>query len=115
MDKKEINVFEVVKGPAAISTDDGEALYAGIAPLLEKGAEVTLNFINIEAITSTFLNAAIGQLYSKFDSPFLRKYLKVQNLDSVDTDLLIRVIERAKDYFSDKEKIDRTIEESLDE
>jgi hypothetical protein len=114
MKVKEINIFEQVGGPAAVSTEDGQHLFEGIHALLEKDAVVSLNFVNIETMTSTFLNAAIGQLYSHYDSPFLQKHLKVKNLTPEDRDIVKRVVERAKQYFKDKENIENPVREAMD-
>ena len=115
MEKKNIRIVDIVGGNAAVSTEDGNDLFKEISKFLDREIIVNLDFTNIDTMTSTFLNAAIGQLYSKYKSEYLQKYLKVLNLEEVDRELLIRVIERAKEYFKDKEKMDRAIEESLDE
>ncbi|GAI40405.1 unnamed protein product [marine sediment metagenome] len=115
MERKIINIFDVVGGKAAVSTEDGERLFRTISAFLEKDFEVVLDFINIETLTSTFLNAAIGQLYSKFDSPFLKENLKVDNLCSEDRELMIKVIDRAKEYFKDKENVEKDIREAFDD
>jgi hypothetical protein len=108
-----ISIFEQIGSNAAVSSEDGELLHERILKGLESDVKVILDFINIELITSTFLNAAIGQLYSKFDNPFLRDRLKVENLAKEDLDLLKKVVERAKEYFKDKEKMERKIKEVL--
>jgi len=115
MEQKTINIFDFVGSKAAVSTEDGDGLFKKISAFLEKGFGVVLNFINIETLTSTFLNAAIGQLYSKFDSPFLKENLKVDNLCSEDRELMIKVIDRAKEYFKDKENVEKDIREAFDD
>ena len=114
MKEIKINIFEQIGSSAAVSSEDGELLYSRLVKgLEEKDVKVALNFINIELITSTFLNAAIGQLYNKYDSPFLRERLKVENMAREDLELLKKVVERAKEYFKDKEKMDASIKEAL--
>jgi len=111
-----VNIFELIGSGAAVSSEDGDILHKRIMRGLEKGnIKIILDFANIELITSTFLNAAIGQLYSKYDSPFLRKRLKLENMASEDLELLKRVVERAKEYFRDKKKIESAIKESLED
>jgi len=109
-----ISIFEQIGSNAAVSSEDGELLHERILKGLESDVKVILDFINIELI-STFLNAAIGQLYSRFDSPFLRDRLKVENLANEDLELLKKVVERAKEYFKDKEKMERKIKEVLED
>lgn len=114
MKKIRINLFEQIGSTAAVSSEDGESLYKSIEKALEKtDLVVVLDFINIELITSTFLNAAIGQLYNKYDSPFLRKRLKVENMAREDLELLKKVVERAKEYFKDKKGFNASIKEVL--
>lgn len=117
-DMKEIriSIFEQIGSTAAVSSEDGDLLYGRIVKgLKEDGAQTTLDFTNIELITSTFLNAAIGQLYNKYDSPFLRERLRVENMAKEDLVLLKKVVERAKEYFKNKEKIDASIKEALED
>ncbi|MEK7275520.1 MAG: STAS-like domain-containing protein [Candidatus Desantisbacteria bacterium] len=97
-----ISIFEQIGSNAAVSSEDGEVLYERIVKgLAEKDVIIILDFTNIEIITPTFLNAAIGQLYNKYDSPFLRERLKVNNLAKEDLELLKKVVERAKEYFKE--------------
>lgn len=108
-----VSIFEQIGSNAAVSSEDGELLYKRLVKGLEEKVIVVLDFMNIELVTSTFLNAAIGQLYNRYDSPFLRAYLKVENLAKEDLELLKKVIERAKEYFKDKAKIGASIKEAL--
>ena len=111
--QEKINVYGLIGGKDAVSSEDGGILFKEIAKALNEGSVVTLDFDKIELITSTFLNAAIGQLYSKHDSAKLREYLKLENVVNGDLAILKRVVERAKQYFIDKEKMDDAIDETL--
>jgi len=72
-----------------------------------------LDFGGIRFITSAFLNASIGQLYAHYSSEFIKQHLSVSNLANDDLILLARVIERAKEYFSDKANIESAIGNAL--
>ena len=115
MEQKRINIFDIVGGKAAVSTEDGERLFETISTFLEKDVEVVLDFANIETLITPFLNAAIGQLYSKYDSPFLREHLKVNNLTPEDRERMVSTIECAKEYFKDKENLEKDIKEAFDD
>lgn len=116
MKEIKINIFEQIGSNAAVSSEDGEMLYGRIMKgLAEKEVIIILDFTNIELITSTFLNAAIGQLYNKYDSPFLRERLKVENMAGEDLELLKKVVERAKEYFKDKARMEASIKEALED
>ena len=111
MKEIKLNIFEQIGSSAAVSSEDGEILYGRIVKgLAENNVKIALDFTNIELITSTFLNAAIGQLYNKYDSPFLRERLRVENMEKEDLELLKKVVERAKEYFKDKAKIFESLE-----
>ena len=115
MEQKVINIFDVVGGKAAVSTEDGERLFQTISAFLDKDFEVVLDFANIETLITTFLNAAIGQLYSKYDSPYLKEHLSVRGLQPEDRERMIKTIERAKEYFRDKENTEKDIREAFDD
>ena len=115
MEHKIINIFDVVGGKAAVSTEDGERLFKTISAFLEKDFEVVLDFANIETLITTFLNAAIGQLYSKYESPLLRERLRVINLAPEDKERMIKTIKRAKEYFENKENFEKDIREAFDD
>jgi len=115
MKEVKISIFEQIGGNAAVSSEDGELLFERILRGVENDVRVILNFNNIELITSTFLNAAIGQLYSKYDSSFLREHLKVENLSREDLELLKKVVERAKEYFKNKEQMEKNVREVLED
>lgn len=115
MKEIKVNIFEQIGGGAAVSSEDGDNLFNRIIKALENNLKVILNFNNIELITSTFLNAAIGQLYSRYDSPFIRTHLKVENMAKEDLELLKKVVDRAKEYFKNKDKLEYSIKEALED
>ncbi|MGA2915615.1 MAG: DUF4325 domain-containing protein [Sedimentisphaerales bacterium] len=115
MAEQKIIVYDIVSGKAAVATEDGEKLFEKLTSILANNNVAILDFENIDALTSTFLNAAIGQLYNKFDSPFLQTHLKPINMSPEDTELLKRVIDRAKQYFKDKRSIEKPIKDAMDE
>ncbi len=98
-----VSILEHIGSNAAVSSEDGEMLFHQIKKAIEHNIRIILDFQHLEFITPTFLNTAIGQLYSKYDSPFLRDHLKVKNIAKEDRELLKKVVERAKEYFQDKE------------
>jgi hypothetical protein len=115
METKVITVCELIKGNAAVATDDGDNLFKEIVRLFEMDACVILDFKAINIITTTFLNAAIGQLYSKYDSPFLQKHLKVLNMSPEDKSQSNLVVEKAKQYFKNKQSIENPVKDVMDE
>ena len=109
-----ISILESVGGSAAVSSEDGDLLFDKISNALNNKIVVMLDFNNLELITSTFLNASIGQLYSEFDSDYLNAHLKLINISEDDLALLKKVIQRAKEYFKNKEEIEKSIENTFE-
>lgn len=95
-------VAELIGNDTAVSTDDGDAVFQTIKMAFESGAQVELDFEKIHLLTTAFLNAAIGQLYSSYDGNYLNQNLKLSNVADEDKILFAKVVERAKEYFSDK-------------
>lgn len=108
-----IIIFEKIGSSAAVASNDGERLFKIISSAFEKNLSIVLDFNNIELITSTFLNAAIGQLYDKYDSPFINKHLKVENMAPEDKMILKKVVIRAKEYFKDRAKMENSLKEAM--
>jgi hypothetical protein len=74
---------------------------------------VSLSFLNVESLTSAFLNASIGQLYREFSEEQIRAGLSVKDMSNEDIALLKRVVDTAKQYFKDPERFKKAREEVL--
>lgn len=110
-----INIFELIASHAAVSTTDGESLFERIKKAFDSDVKVILDFNNLELITSTFLNSSIGKLYGHYDYEFIKDHLGLENMSSDDLVLLKKVVDRAKEYFKEREKLDKAIEQALGE
>lgn len=101
-------VKDIIKSPIAVATDSGDLVYNEIAEQLKQKKELSLDFDGISILTTAFLNAAIGQLYSNesFSSKFLNDHLKIINVQDDDKPLFSIVIQRAKEYFVNKKDFD---------
>jgi len=115
MAEKIIHIYDIVGGSAAIATADGEKVFVELSNLLSNKDVAILDFEKINTLTTTFLHSAVGQLYNTFDSPFLQAHLKVLNMSQEDIAQLKFVVERAKQYFKDKESIEKPVKDVMDE
>lgn len=104
-----ININELLNSDSALTPKVGDLVFDRIAESIKNNNTTVVNFKGIKYMTTAFLNAAIGQLYSRFDSEVLNKFLKI-NISESDLPLLSRVLKNAKMYFEDK----NTIEGALD-
>lgn len=107
---KNIIIREIIKGDIAVSTSDGDLTYNLINGYLKNHKTVTVDFEGISIMTTAFLNAAIGQLYSNptYSDNFLNKYLHLKNVEKEDRILFSEVVKRAKEYFKDKDKFENS-------
>lgn len=99
---KHIKVFDVIKSDTAVSASDGNLVFIEIDKQISENNIVELDFSNIHILITAFLNAAIGQLYSKYEGDQLNKFLKLSNVADEDKILFKKVVERAKEYFANK-------------
>jgi hypothetical protein len=104
----------VVGSNLCIASDDGEKVHETIVAALEGGRRVRLSFEGVEDLTSAFLNTAVGQLYGEFTEERLKSaMLPPVDISSDDLFLLKRVVERAKEFFSDPERYRQAALEAL--
>ena len=113
MNEITINIFELIASHAAVSTDDGESVFERIEKAFKNDVKVILDFNNIKLITSTFLNSSVGKLYGIYESEFLKSHLGLANMGDDDLVLLKKVVDRAKEYFREREKVEKGIRETF--
>ena len=101
-----ISMFEVVGGPLCVASSDGQKVYDRLAAVLKADRRVSLSFHKVTTLTAAFLNAAIGQLYGTLGEEKIRSLLQVKDMDPVDLALLKRVVDNAKRYFKDPQRVD---------
>jgi hypothetical protein len=89
-----------VVGENAITLDDGQNVFDRIKPELAAGRVVELDFTGVAVFASPFLNAAVGQLLKDLKPDALNRLLSVTNLAPTGGEVLARVIENAKRYYS---------------
>ena len=110
-----ISVFGIVGSPLCVASSDGQEIYNRLNAALEANREVALSFHNVTALTSAFLNAAIGQLYGTFSEEKIESLLNVKNIEQDDQDLLERVVDNAKQYFENPQRFNQAIREALED
>lgn len=101
-----IKVFDVLESPFAVSTEEGEKLFEVINKNLKANRRVEIDFIDIQLIVSTFLNASIGQLYGLYPTELIQEKVSLLNMSDDDLTILKKVTDRAKEYFKDKSELE---------
>lgn len=115
MDKPIVINIKGIVGEYCVASDDGQKIYDMIDKTLKGGKKVILSFLNVESLTSAFLNTSIGQLYGNFSEEEIRKSLSVKDISPEDSALLKRVVETAKEYYKDPERSERQNREAMED
>ena len=108
-----IDVAEKINNPSALTQEQGDIIYNILITYFEKGESVGLDFVNVESMISPFLNNAIGQLYGKYTSEQISKYLELINFPSSKNSTLNIVINNAKQFYANKSVFTQTAKEVL--
>jgi len=112
---KRLTVKDIINSPLAVSTEKGEMVFKTINSHLQKNEKVIVDFKGIDLMITAFLNAAIGKLYGNksYSSQFLNDHIKLDHIEKEDISLFKDVIERAKEYFENKEIFDKNANEAI--
>lgn len=111
-----LSVRAIVGSPFCVSTEDGILVFQAIRQVLqqEQGQGVVLSFAGVDSLTSAFLNAAIGQLYSVFSETQIQGALSVDHMERSDKILLRKVVENAKRYAQDPQSYSDALERAME-
>lgn len=109
-----ISVHDVVGGPNCVDTVDAHRVHNLIFEKLNDSQKITVSFENVSRITTAFLNVAIGQLYNELTERDIRSNLQLANMEPHISSSIVRVVERAKAYYRNREKFDRSIAKARD-
>ena len=97
-----INVFERIGTCNAVLEEDGETIYRTIETCLRNNIKPQVSFLNIECFTTSFLFAAIGQLYSKFEDDNIKENVALEDLSPQDVVLFHHIIKHSKVHYNSK-------------
>lgn len=112
-DLAKIRIFDIVGSGHCTASEDGQKIFQTIKKNVKEGKRIILSFENVEDLTSAFLNAAVGQLYSEFSEQQIKECLSVIDTKQEDLVLLKRVVERAKEFFKNPERYKNITKEML--
>jgi len=115
MSEIKINIINIVGSPYCVEADDGQKIYNLIVKSFNDNKKVVLSFLNVELLTTAFLNTAIGQLYKDFSEDFIREHLSIVEISQSGLVSLKRVVETAKLYYKDPTSIEQSIKDILGE
>lgn len=113
MEKSIINIVNAVGDSFCVEAENGQKVFELIKKVLLEKKKVTLSFLNVEMLTTAFLNTAIGQLYREFPEEVIKENLKVENLSPSGLVSLKRVVDTAKLYYKDPDAMQKSINDIL--
>lgn len=115
MENSTINIVNVVGSTYCIEAEDGQRIFELVKKVVSENRKITLSFMNVEMLTTAFLNTCIGQLYRDFSDQQIRECLKVSNMSTSGLVSLKRVVDTAKLYYKDPDAMQRSIDDILGE
>lgn len=86
-------------GSVCVDSDDGSILCGLVRNGLSTDGQVMLEFEGVGTLTSSFLNAAVGCLYSSFSADDLERRLHWKGLDDTDEGILRLVMKNAALFY----------------
>jgi hypothetical protein len=114
MDNLIINVVNIIGDVYGVEAEEGQKVYDLIRKAFAENRKVVLSFLNIEMLTTAFLNTAVGQLYKDYSEEKIRGNLYVENMTDSGKVILKRVVDTAKLYYNDPDAF-RRLQQSIDE
>jgi hypothetical protein len=115
MEERIINIVNTVGDSYCIEAEDGEKVFILISKVIADDKKVVLSFLNVEMLTASFLNTAIGQLYGAFSEEKINECLSIKDMSQNGLNALKRVVDTAKLYYKDPEAMQRSINEILED
>lgn len=111
MESITINIKNEIGDAYGVEADDGQKIFEHIFKAFKDKKMVVLSFLNIEMLTTAFLNTAVGQLYKDFSEEFIKENLKVSDISESGKVALKRVVDTAKLFYKDPDALKRSIDE----
>ncbi|MCK5202188.1 MAG: STAS-like domain-containing protein [Spirochaetales bacterium] len=104
-----LSVYSITGDSFCIAAEDGEKVFLQLKKAMDEKMPIDLSFLNIEMLTSAFLNTAIGQMYDSFDENEIKSRLSVSDIKDEDKLLLKRVVDTAKAYYKNPSQFEESI------
>lgn len=111
-----IKIHDLI-GENCITLDDGEIVYSLIVSELDENSNIKLDFTGVRIYASPFFNGAVGKLLGKYPPDELNKRLTFHGLSEHGDQVLRRVTQNARRYYSDKkfrDAVDKVAAEHLE-
>lgn len=114
MENITISIYNTIGDVYGVEAEDGQKVFELIKKAMDNGNSVTLSFLNIEILTTAFLNTAVGQLYKDYSEDIIKSRLEVTDISESGKIALKRVVDTAKLFYKDPEALKRSIDNIKD-
>lgn len=114
MESTTINIVNTIGDVYGVEAEDGQKVFNLVKKAFDSRYKVILSFLNVEMLTTAFLNTAIGQLYKDYPEDVIKKYLSVSDISDSGKVSLKRVVDTAKIYYKDPDALERSINDILE-
>ena len=81
----QISVFEILRSPNAMFHQDGLKLHSVMTEAMAHHRKVTIDFAQLNILTTQFLNASFGKMMMEKGLPYFYKHIQVINTDHLTT------------------------------
>jgi len=115
MESVTINIINIIGDQYGVEAQDGQKVYQYIRKAIDNQHKIVLSFLNIQILTTAFLNTAIGQLYKDYTEEQIKKHLQVVDISDSGKVALKRVVDTAKIYYKDPEALKRSVDQIMEE
>ena len=114
MNNIKISIYAITGDSFCVAAEDGEEVFKQIKKGFLEEKKIDISFLNVEMLTSAFLNTAIGKLYGEFDEDKIKDNLSVSDISNEDKLLLKRVVDTAKAYYKNPNQFEDSINKIIE-
>lgn len=115
MNKIKLSIYAITGDSFCVAAEDGEKVFEKIKKAIDNEMSVEISFLNVEMLTTAFLNTAIGKLYDEFDEVKIKNNLSVSDISDEDKLRLKRVVDTAKAYYKDPDQFEDSINKIMED
>ncbi len=115
MDKIKLSIYAITGDSFCVAAEDGDKVFEQIKKGISENKKIDVSFLNVEMLTSAFLNTAVGRLYGEFDGQKIKDSLSVSDISEEDKLLLKRVVDTAKAYYKDPDQFKNSINKIMED
>lgn len=83
--------------PDYSTNEQGKIIYEHVAHLLKDGIDVNLSFTGVSSVSSSFLNTSLIELLVQFGYDYVKKHLKISDVNKHVGGLISRRIQIERD------------------